>query len=54
MYGMSYHYQTKAALTEVAQRAAISRFTLADIRGDTSTVATILGTNWNATVSVRG
>lgn len=52
--GMRYHYQTKAALTEVAQRPAISRFTLADIRGDTSTVAAILGTDWNATVSVRG
>lgn len=39
---------------EVAQRPAISRFTLADIRGDTSTVAAILGTDWNATVAVRG
>lgn len=44
---------TQRAL-EVAQRPAISRFTLADIRGDTSTVAAILGTDWNATVSVRG
>lgn len=44
---------TQRAL-EVAQWSAISRFTFADIRGDTSTVEAILGTNGNATVAVRG
>ena len=44
---------TQRAL-EVAQWSAISRFTFADIRGDASTVAAILGTDWNATVAVRG
>lgn len=39
---------------EVAQRPAISRFTLADIGGDTSTVAAIVGTDRNATVAVCG
>lgn len=39
---------------EVAQRPAISRFTFANIGGDTSAVAAILGTDWNATVTVRG